>query len=168
MEFDANSDYWGPVKPRWAHITETLVPEESTRVAQLQRGEVDIIGNLSFDRLTELKNGGFRLQEVGLPTLANISFPGTWLTQGPTSDIRVRQAVSYDINRHEICDTFYKGLAKPGGFWFFSEQTWGWDDTFHADPYDPNKARQLLSVRVIQASSTRRSSPCIPPPSRRT
>jgi peptide/nickel transport system substrate-binding protein len=144
MEFDANTDYWGPVKPQWAHITETLVPEEATRVAQLQRGDVDIIGNLSFDRLVELKNSGFRLQEVGLPTLANISFPGTWMTKGPTSDIRVRQAMSYAINRQEISDTFYKGLAKPGGFWFFSEQTWGWDSSFKPDPYDPNKAKQLL------------------------
>ena len=144
MEYDANTDYWGPAKPQWAHITETLVPEEATRVAQLQRGDVDIIGNLSFDRAIQLKNSGFRLQEVGLPTLANIAFPGTFMTQGPTSDIRVRQAMSYAINRQEICDTFYKGLGKPGGFWFFSESTWGWDDTFKADAYDVDKAKQLL------------------------
>ena len=73
MEMDANTEYWGATKPQWAHITETLVPEEATRVAQLERGDVDMIGNLSFDRLTELKGKGFRLQEVGLPTLANIS-----------------------------------------------------------------------------------------------
>jgi peptide/nickel transport system substrate-binding protein len=121
------------------------VPEEATRVAQLQRGDVDLIANLSFNRYMELKNSGFRLQEVGLPTLANMSYPGTWLTSGPTSDTRVRQAMSYAINRQEVCDTFYRGLAKPGGFWFFSEQTWGCDDTFKADAYDPNKAKQLLS-----------------------
>jgi peptide/nickel transport system substrate-binding protein len=145
MEYDANTEYWGAVKPQWAHITETLVPEESTRVAQLERGDVDMTSNLSFDRLLELKNKGFRLQEVGLPTLANISFPGTFMTKGPTSDIRVRQAMSYAINRQEICDTFYKGLAKPGGFWFFSEQTWAFDPaTFKADAYDPDKAKQLL------------------------
>jgi peptide/nickel transport system substrate-binding protein len=145
MEFDANTDYWGPVKPTWAHITETLVPEEATRVAQLERGDVDLIGALSFDRYVELKNNGFRLQEVGLPTLANISFPGNYMTQGPTSDIRVRQAMSYAINRQEICDTFYKGFAKPGGWWFWSEQTWGFDASqWQADPYDPAKAKQLL------------------------
>src|SRR5579864_4794854 len=144
MEFAANTEYWDTTKPQWASFIETLVPEEATRVAQLQRGDVDMIGNLSFDRLIELKNNGFRLQEIGLPTLANISFPGTFMSQGPTSDVRVRQAMSYAINRQEICDTFYKGLAKPGGFWFFSEQTWGWDSSFKADPYDPDKAKQLL------------------------
>ena len=145
VEYDVNPDYWGTIKPQWSHITETLVPEEATRVAQLQRGEVDMIGNLSFDRLTELKSSGFKLQEIGLPTLANISFPGTFMTSGPTSDIRVRQAMSYAINRQEICDTYYKGLAKPGGFWFFSEQTWAFDPAqFKADAYDPDKAKQLL------------------------
>jgi ABC-type transport system substrate-binding protein len=145
MEFDANTEYWGAAKPQWSKIVETLVPEEATRVAQLDRGDVDMIGNLSFDRLVELKGKGFKLQEVGLPTLANISFPGTFMTQGPTSDIRVRQALSYAINRQEICDTFYKGLAKPGGFWFFSEKTWAFDPaTFKADSYDPAKSKQLL------------------------
>ena len=134
VEYDANADYWGQTKPQWAHITETLVPEEATRVAQLERGDVDIAGNLSFDRLTQLKGEGFRLQEVGLPTNANISFPGTFMTQGPTSDIRVRQAMSYAINRQEMSDTYYKGFAKPGGWWFFSEQTWGFDSSFKPDP----------------------------------
>jgi peptide/nickel transport system substrate-binding protein len=146
MEFAANTEYWDTVKPQWASIIETLVPEEATRVAGLQRGDVDMIGNLSFDRAIELKNAGFRLQEVGLPTLANISFPGTFMSQGPTSDMRVRQAMSYAINRQEICDTFYKGLAKPGGFWFFSEKTWGFDpSTFKADAFDINKSKQLLA-----------------------
>jgi len=145
IELEANTDYWGTVKPQWAKVVETLVPEESTRVAQLERGEVDIIGALSFDRLTELKNKGYRLQEIGLPIAANISFPGHFMTTGPTSDKRVRQALSYSINRQEISDTFYKGLAKPGGWWFFSEQTWGWDpNLFKPDPFDPNRAKQLL------------------------
>jgi peptide/nickel transport system substrate-binding protein len=146
MDFDANTDYWGAAKPQWQHVTETLVPEEATRVAQLQRGDVDIVGNLSFDRALQLKNSGFSLQEVGLPTLANIAFPGTFMTQGPTSDIRVRQAMSYAINRQEISDTFYKGLGKPGGWWFWSDKTWGFDDSWKPDAYDPDKAKQLLQA----------------------
>ncbi|MBV9597827.1 MAG: ABC transporter substrate-binding protein [Chloroflexi bacterium] len=145
MEYEANADYWGPVKPSWPHIVETLVPEEATRVAQIKRGDVDIVGALSFDRLVELKGEGLRLQEVGLPTLANVCFPGTFMTTGPTSDVRVRQAMSYAINRQEVSDTFYKGFGKPGGWWFWSEQTWGFDPSqWTADPYDPNKAKQLL------------------------
>lgn len=143
MEFEANTDYWGQ-KPQWAKIVETLVPEESTRIAQLERGEADITSALTFDRLIELKNKGYKLQEVGLPSFASLAFPGTFMTQGPTSDIKVRQAMSYAINRQELSDTFYKGLAKPGGWWFFGEQTWGFDNTFKPDAYDVAKAKQLL------------------------
>jgi peptide/nickel transport system substrate-binding protein len=54
FEMEANTEYWGDVRPAFAKAVETLVPEESTRVAQLERGEADIIGNLTFDRLIEL------------------------------------------------------------------------------------------------------------------
>jgi hypothetical protein len=64
MEFAANTEYWDTVKPQWAKVIETLVPEEATHVAQLERGDFDMIANLSFDRLLELKNNGYRLQEV--------------------------------------------------------------------------------------------------------
>jgi len=144
IEYEANTEWWNG-KPMFAKVIETLVPEESTRVAQLERGEVDIIGALTTDRLIELRDKGYRLQEVGLPVAANISFPGHFMTSGPTGDIRVRQAMSYAINRQEISDTFYKGLAKPGGWWFFGEKTWGFDPAgFTPDPYDPAKARSLL------------------------
>ena len=67
------------------------------------------------------------------------------MTDGPTSDISVRQAMSYSVNRDELSKTFYKGLATPGGRWFMHEQTWGWDPSFAADPYDLAKAKQLLA-----------------------
>ncbi len=143
MEMDANTNHWR-ITPAFAKVIETQIPEESTRIALLKRGEVDIIGALSFDRIVELRDEGFALQEFGLPTLANLNFAGTWMTDGPTSDIRVRQAMSYAINRQEICDTFFKGLAKPGCRWFMDEHTWGWDPKWKADPYDKEKALALL------------------------
>ena len=121
------------------------VPEESTRIAMLKRGEVDIIGQVSFDRQVELRDAGFRLQELGLRTLVNISFCGTWLTEGPTKDTRVRQAMSYTINRQEVCDTLYGGYAVPGGQFYMYPGGYGWSDALAADPYDPDLARDLLA-----------------------
>ncbi len=143
MEMEANTQHWRQV-PAFEKCIDQLVPEESTRIAMLKRGDVDIAVNLSYDRIVEMKKAGFGLQPAGLPTLANINFTGTFMTQGPTSDKRVRQAMSYAINRQELCDTFYKGLAKPGGRWFMDEYTWGWDPSWKPDPYDPNKVKALL------------------------
>ena len=52
--------------------------------------------------------------------------------------------MSYAINRQEICDTYYRGTAVPGGRWFTAPGGFGWDDSWTADPYDPALAKQLL------------------------
>ncbi len=149
VELVANTAHWRQV-PAFEKYIEYMVPEEATRVAMLKRGDVDMVVpaptgvSLSFDRIVELKKEGFGLQEVGLPTLTNFSFSGTWMTQGPTSDKRVRQAMSYSINRQELCDTFYKGFGKPGGRWFMDDISWGWDPKWKPDPYDLNRAKNLL------------------------
>jgi peptide/nickel transport system substrate-binding protein len=143
FEMEANTEHWREV-PAYERVIDLMVPEESTRIALLKRGEVDIAAGLSLDRVVELKKEGWATLTAGLPTLVNINFTGTWLTKGPTSDKRVRQAMSYSINRQELCDTFYKGFAKPGSRWFMEEHGWGWDPSWKPDPYDPNKAKALL------------------------
>jgi peptide/nickel transport system substrate-binding protein len=144
MELAANTNHWRQV-PAFEKVIDLMVPEEATRVAMLKNGEVDIIAQgLSIDRIDELKKLGFNLQTVGLAIVANISFQGTWLTKGPTSDKRVRQAMSYAINRQELSNTFFKGYARPGSRWFMTEESYGWDPSWKADPYDLNKAKALL------------------------
>jgi peptide/nickel transport system substrate-binding protein len=144
FEMEANTNHWRQV-PAFKTVIDLSVPEEATRVAMLKSGEVDIATDLTIDRIVEFQKLGYTLQEVGLNTLFNISFPGTWATDSPTSDIRVRQAMSYAINRQEICDTYFKGMAKPGGRWFINENGWAWDPSWKPDPYDVAKAKQLLA-----------------------
>ncbi|UCC16520.1 MAG: ABC transporter substrate-binding protein [Dehalococcoidales bacterium] len=144
MEFEAYEDYWDGA-PYFEKCIFYQVPEEATAVAMLKRDEIDLV-YVSMDRTVELRDEGYRLQEIGLPTIGIYAFQGTWMTDGPTKDIRVRQAMSYAINRQEVCDTFLHGLGKNSGCgWFMSDVTWGWDPTWSkADPYDPERAKQLL------------------------
>lgn len=143
-KMEANTEHWRQV-PAYKYVLDLQVPEEAVRIAMLKRGEVDIALNIASDRLVELKNAGWKTVTVGLPTLANISFLGTWLTDGPTGDIRVRQALSYALNRQEISDTFYMGLAVPGGRWFMHPGAYGWDPAWVPDPYDLALAKKLLA-----------------------
>jgi peptide/nickel transport system substrate-binding protein len=144
IEFVANTEHWRVV-PEFEKMIQYLIPEESTQVAALKSGEIDLVAGISIDRTIELRDAGYKLIEVPRPTLSCFALPGTWITDGPTSDIRVRQALSYAINRQEICDTYYKGLAYPGSRFFMDEYTWGWDPSWKADPYDPEKAKALLA-----------------------
>jgi ABC-type transport system substrate-binding protein len=144
MTLEARPDYWGQVAP-WKTVISYMVPEESTRIAMMKSGDVDVAFQITPDRLIAMKNLGYQLKEVGLATLGNISFLQTWQTEAPTKDIRVRQAMSYSVNRQEMCDTFYKGLAVPGGRWQMQTGVYGWDPSWQPDVYDVAKAKQLLA-----------------------
>lgn len=141
----ANTNYWGQV-PAYDTIKYLMVPEESTQVAMLQRNEVDLI-TVNMDRIVSLQKAGWRTIELGLPTVSNFNFQGTWLPEaGPTSDIRVRQAMSFALNRQEICNTYFQGNASPNSFWFVQPGGYGWTDALKPDTYDLAKAKALLKA----------------------
>jgi ABC-type transport system substrate-binding protein len=143
ITMEANTEHWRMV-PAFEKLIQYVIPEESTQIAMLKRGEVDIITGITLDRAVELIDEGFNYQPATVPIGTMITFPGTWMTDGPTSDMRVRKALAYSINYQEICDTFFHGYAEPGGRWFMHPGSWGWDDSWQPMPYDPELAQQLL------------------------
>jgi peptide/nickel transport system substrate-binding protein len=141
---EANTAYWGQV-PAFKYVKYVQVPEEATQVAMLKRGEVDLV-TVNMDRLVALQKAGWKTMELGWPNLFNINFQGTWLTKaGATHDIRVRQAMSYSLNRQELCDTYFQGNADPTlGEWFIQPGAYGWTEALRNDPFDLAKAKALL------------------------
>jgi len=145
VTLEANTDYWGEI-PKYQYYKDIQVPEEATRIAMLKNGEVDIAYGITYDRIPELVDEGFATVKIGFDLMNNFTFQGTWLPDaGATGDIRVRQAMSYALNRQEIVDTWYQGYGKPGGHWFIHEGGYGWSDALQPDPYDPEKAKALLA-----------------------
>ncbi len=142
---EAFTGHWRTV-PEFKTVHFLQVPEEATRIALFNNGEVDIVDGITQDRLVDMRDEGVRLEQFGLPGLYNISFVGTGLDPSvPTADIRIRRAFSYSVNRQELADTYYEGLARPGGRWFMHEGTWGWNPAWQPDPYDPQLAMDLLA-----------------------
>jgi len=145
---EANTDYWNKNEiPYFKYWEEYLVVEEATQVAMLKRGEIDIPTGLTTDRIVELRDAGWQVRVQGLPTPQILAILGSHLPEsGPVSDIRVRQALSYAINRQEMCDTLWRKTATPGGRFFMVPGVYGaTDDLLAADPYDPVKAKALLA-----------------------
>jgi ABC-type transport system substrate-binding protein len=144
ITMEANSDHWR-TPPHFKTLIQYVVPEEATQIAMLKRDEVDIITGISLDRALELGEEGWRLVEALVPMGSNVIMPGTWLTDGPTSDIRVRRALAAAIDYQEICDTLFHGYAEPGGRFFHYPGMFGWDDSWQPEQYDPALAASLLA-----------------------
>jgi peptide/nickel transport system substrate-binding protein len=144
IECDAVLDHWR-ITPQWAHLIVELVPESSTALAMLRNGETDIAA-VNMDEALDVQSEGYELRILGRPFQPVIPIMGTWASNGPTSDIRVRQAMSLAINRQEIADEFFNGLAEPGGVLWTAPSSWGfdptWEDTYFE--YDPVAAKALL------------------------
>jgi peptide/nickel transport system substrate-binding protein len=143
-ELEANKDYWGD-KPVWDKLNLLQVPEESTRIAMLKRGEADIIG-VSNDNAINLRDqNGFELRQTKASTIPGLFLTGYWLQPGPTSDARVREAMDLAINRQEIVDSFFRGFGKPAaGNISLTDLHWGFDPVWYSIKYDPDRAKQLL------------------------
>lgn len=142
-ELEINPNYWG-TKPVWDKIVMLHAPEESTRIAMLKRGEADIAG-VSFDNAIALRGEGFGLRQTKASTVPSLCYAGYWMTQGPTSDQRIREAMDIAINRQELVDSFFKGFAKPGaGNFALTDLHYGFDDIWYSTKYEPERAKQLL------------------------
>lgn len=147
VELAANTNYWGDNKSNWANIVLLNTPEESTRIAQLKRGEADAV-LVSWDNAVNLRDQqGFQLRQTLASTLPALFTAGYWMQTGPTSNAQVREAMDIGINRQELCDTFFKGFAKPGaGNFALTDLHYGFDPIWYSTQYEPDRAKQLLQA----------------------
>jgi peptide/nickel transport system substrate-binding protein len=138
---ERNDQYYGH-KPHIKNVRFKIVPEAVVRALELRKGSVDIALNvLSPDMVETMKK---------YPELQTMDAPGTryqyiaFNMKDPVfSDVRVRKAIAYAIDREAIVKYLWRGQARlatgviPVGNWAYSA-----DVTTY--PYDPAKARELL------------------------
>jgi peptide/nickel transport system substrate-binding protein len=115
LEFEAFTDYYRPV-----HIKQFImisVPEATTRVAMLERGEADLIYLVPGELIERVKNNPKLTLAPVLSGSWWLDFPGLQDPKNPFHDRRVRQAVSLAIDRRAMNDAEAGGLGKISGNW---------------------------------------------------
>src|ERR1700730_5377867 len=103
-----------------------LVPEETTRLALLRRGDVDI-ADVSRERVKELEKESFPVhfrREEAILTMWWILGPDG--LPAPMKDKRVREAMNLAIDRAEVAQAIFAGKADAaavplGLSWSFKE-----------------------------------------------
>jgi len=142
LVLEAYEDYWaGP--PLIKTVVFRPIPEDTTRLAELQTGMVDIIVNIPPFLVNQLKGQpGIDVQSV--PSGRVILLYINTLAPGPLQDKRVRQALNYAVDKKTIIDKVLMG----SGFQMainVPPYDFGYDPALKPYSYDPEKAKKLLA-----------------------
>jgi peptide/nickel transport system substrate-binding protein len=143
MVFEANETYWRKV-PSVKRLVLRSVPDESTRLAMLKRGEADIAYAVRGPLAEELRRTPGLTLKSGVPTFTEwIVFIEQWDTKSPWHDRRVRLAANLAIDRKAISDAEYLGFARPASSIIPRDFQFYWAAPPY--PFDPAQARKLLA-----------------------
>lgn len=167
IELVRNPDYYEENKPHLDRIFFKVIPDQTTSITQLRAGEVDLVQNVIPRTFQEIKEE----YNAGNSTLRPYEYVGrsydfiAWNLIDPEkydpdihttvesfdeianpffADSRVRMAMTYAIDRDLLRDAIGYGLLTPlhGAF---SPILWAYDPSLPEIPYDPEKAKSLLS-----------------------
>lgn len=112
IELENNEDYWMEGLPYLDKVTYKIIPEAATRRAALQGGDIHVIPSAESTSV-KVSKGKKNLKVISTQELA-YSLIGFNLDREPLTDPKVRQAISYAMNREEIIEGVYDGLATVG------------------------------------------------------
>jgi peptide/nickel transport system substrate-binding protein len=154
MKLVRNKYYWakgedGKPLPYLDGITFEVVPDDATRILQLESGALDGAEFIPYARVAELKS---------TPGINMVLFPSTRVEYvslnvrpkvngkpNPLANVQVRQALDYATNKQAIIQIVTHGVGTPMTS-FMSSATPLHTGTTPLFPYDLAKAKQLLSA----------------------
>jgi peptide/nickel transport system substrate-binding protein len=143
LTLEAFEGYWRKA-PAVKTLVFRVIPDESTRLAALKRGEVDIAYSITGPLAEELKRTpGLTLKPSYIMFTSWLNFPEQWDPKSPWHDRRVRQAASLAIDRQAINQASYLGLARVTASFIPHQMEYFWAPP--APVYDPGQARKLLA-----------------------
>jgi len=144
LVLEANPDYFEGA-PWIKRVVYRIIPDQSTMFLELKSGSLDFMGltPLQYDRQTETvaftrRYNKYRYLAFGYTYL------GYNLRRPLFQDKRVRQALSYAINKQELVDGVLLGYgqAATGPY---KPDTWVYNPEVRRYAYDPERAKALLA-----------------------
>jgi peptide/nickel transport system substrate-binding protein len=161
---EAYEGYWRKT-PAVKRLVFRSVPDESTRMVMVKRGETDIAYGLRGPDAEEVRRTPGLTLKVVLPTVSQwLVFTQQWDPKSPWADRRVRLAVNLAIDRKAFSDAEYLGYGRPAPSIIPRDFEFYWAPPPY--PYDPARAKRLLAEAAIRKASMRsRSGPisCLRP-----
>ncbi len=145
LQITANENYWEKGLPYIKNITFRVIPELSTRVAELKSGGVDLIVNVDPDKVGQV-TADKNLKIVSGPIARTIFYQFDSFgraSKTPVMDVRVRKAIFHAIDRQAIVDNLLNGYGKVTNG-VCNSFLFGYDESIKGYEYNPEKAKALL------------------------
>ncbi|MGK2906153.1 MAG: peptide-binding protein [Desulfuromonadales bacterium] len=144
VELLANPDYFEG-QPYIHRVVYRVIPDSSTQFLELQSGGLDFMGLTPIQYQTQTDTPAFTRNFNKYRYLSfSYTYLGYNLTKPLFQDKRVRQAISYAIDKQELIDGVLLGLgqAATGPY---KPDTWVYNGDVKRYAYKPELARSLLA-----------------------
>jgi ABC-type transport system substrate-binding protein len=145
------------VTPDFKEIQFLLVPEPTTRLAMLVRGEAHL-AIIPFETQPQAAAKGMKVLRATVPTMPVYAmFGGNYLPSRPHYDSsipwtkrQVREALNHAVDRQALQNTILGGRGKPMAVTFWDTTLPGWNPQWLQQyeqhyGYDPQRAKALLT-----------------------
>lgn len=162
ITLEKNNEYWGD-KAKLDKVVFKFTKENSVRASELMTGATDIMDGVDPNDVQKLKDNKINvITENGM----NINYMAFNTERAPFNDPKLREAISYAINRDELVKFLYQGFAEVAKAPLPSFIP-GHNNKVKSIEYNPEKAKQLLkeagkenlSVKIITYSNPRPYNP---------
>ena len=137
----ANDTHWAG-KPALNQLIFRSIPDNAMRLAELQAGNLHVMEFPNPDEIP-LIQGDPQLALLMQPSL-NIGYVAMNMENPPFDNLKVRLAINHAINKAEIIERLYRGLAIPAKN-PIPPTLWSYDHSIEDYAYDPELAKQLLA-----------------------
>jgi len=143
LVMEAVENYWRKV-PHVKRLVFKSVPENTTRLAMLKKGEVDVAYDLDVPAAEEVKRDPkLQLAFSGGIGSFYLDFLEQWDPKSPWHDTRVRLAANYALDREALSEAERLGASPPAGS--IIPRTFEFALPIEPYPYDPARAKRLLA-----------------------
>lgn len=136
-----NPDYWDKPYPYLDRVVMEIMPEPIVQVTALQRGEVDLIWQVSLPHVPLLEAS----PKLEVQRTASATWDGVVMdtTVAPFNDVRVRQALNVAIDRKKIVEAVLFGYGQPALINLATSDE-AYPKSLPIPAADPAKAKALL------------------------
>ncbi len=142
IELVRNDDYFLG-KPKLKSIVITFIPDENAELIQLRTHEVDWAFQVSVNAYKTLRSMSSDDVKTVLSPFNGYGAIIFNTARKPTSDLRIRRAITYALDKNSLVKKLTFGAAEPATQ-DLPPFLWAYDAGLKPTPYDPAAAKALL------------------------